>query len=282
MEENVYTKLVGSFSEKLGNDKSADDYLNADGLLMCGICHTPKQTKITVLGQERTVFCVCKCKQEAQQQEEEAQKRKEAKERIEAMRKKGLSESQYLNCTFDLDDGADQAASQTCRNYVKEWEQIKDMNAGLLLLGDVGGGKTFLASCIANALIDQGVAVMMTTIPRLTAAMSKDFGSERINVLNKISDAPLLILDDVGTERNTTYGNELMYEIINTRYKAQRPLIITTNLTMTALKNPEDITYKRIYDRITEMCTPVKVSTGGRRQQIANIKINKLKTVLDI
>ena len=120
------------------------------------------------------------------------------------------------------------------------------------------------------------VPATMTTIPKLVSAMTKDFGAERGNVLYMVANAPLLILDDVGTERNTEYSNEQVYEIINTRYKAKKPLIITTNLTMKAMKETEDVTKKRIYDRLIEMCTPCKVTSTGRRQQAARSKMEQM------
>jgi DNA replication protein DnaC len=116
----------------------------------------------------------------------------------------------------------------------------------------------------------------MTTIPKLVAAMTKDFGAERGNIVYMVANAPLLVLDDVGTERNTEYSNEQVYEIINTRYKSKKPLIVTTNLTMSAMKNAEDVTHRRIYDRIVEMCTPCRVTSTGRRQQAARNKMEQM------
>jgi DNA replication protein DnaC len=91
-----------------------------------------------------------------------------------------------------------------------------------------------------------------------------------------VANAPLLVLDDVGTERNTEFSNEQVYEIINTRYKAKKPLIVTTNLTMNAMKNAEDVTHRRIYDRIVEMCTPCRVTSSGRRQKAARSKMEQM------
>ena len=277
MDDNIFLNILRPAMTK--DNSAEDDYKDEDGLLMCGKCHTRKQTFFEVEGLiPRTVVpCLCECEQRKQEQEEEALKREAAKKRIEEIRRNGLADDQYINCTFYLDDREDEKASDFCRKYVNDWQWAQENNCGLMLYGDVGGGKTFLAACIANALVDKGVPVMMTTIPRLVAAMSEKYGESRDDILRKISAAPLLILDDVGTERETSYGMELAYEIINTRYKAQKPLIITTNLTMQEIRDTQDTGHRRLYDRIVEMCAPLKVSGAGRRQKAARRKLDEMK-----
>lgn len=250
------------------------DYTDEEGLKMCGKCHTRKQTVFEVKGliPRTVVSCMCKCAQEQQQREGEARKREEAKERIEKMRERGFADAQYRQCTFAADDAKESKASAFCRAYVNDWQWVQENNAGIMLYGEVGGGKTFLAGCIANALIDKGVPVMMTSITRLTAAMQENYNENRARILHEIASIPLLVLDDVGVERNTPYAMEQAYEIINARYKAGKPLVVTTNLTMTAIKNPENVEYKRMFDRLVEMCTPCKVEATGRRQAAARDK----------
>lgn len=271
--------FVDALLPAMHHDNSAPgDYEGEEGLMMCGKCHTKKQTFFEVAGLiPRTVVpCLCKCEQERLEAEKKERERIEAAERVKKLRKSGLADEQYTQCTFEADDGSDAKASAFCKAYAEKWDWVRENNAGVLLWGDVGGGKTFYAACIANALIDKGVPVVMTTIPRLTAAMQADYGEDRGNVLGMIARTPLLILDDVGTERTTSYGMEQAYEIINARYKAKKPLIVTTNLTMQALKNPEDVEHKRIYDRIVEMCTPCKVEASGRRQAAARDKMAEM------
>ena len=255
------------------------DYCTPEGILMCGKCHAPKMAFVTVPGlfNNRPSPRRCKCLQGQMEREEAERLRQIAFERIERMRKQGLTEAQYIDSTFAIDDRADKKAGNICRKYVANWEEIKSKNIGLLLHGDVGGGKTFFASCIANALIDKGEAVIMTTIPALSMAMNANFGSERASILEHVSNVPLLILDDVGMSRNTAAALESAYDIVNTRYKAKKPLIITTNLTMTAIRDEKETKLRRIYDRIIEMCSPVKVTGMERRKNIARNKLQELQ-----
>lgn len=276
METNLFAAALGPAMSR--DNASPDDLTDEEGLRVCAVCGERKQTWFEVEGliARNKVPCMCKCERDRLAAEEEARKRQEMALRIDRYRRQGMTDEQYRGCTFAVDDQEDAKASQFCRAYADNWEWAAENNAGLLLWGDVGGGKTFLAACIANALIDKGIPATMTTIPRLVSAMQKDFGAEREAVLRMVAQTPLLVLDDVGTERDTEYMGEQVYEIINARYKAQKPLIVTTNLTMAALKNTEDVTHRRIYDRIVEMCTPCKVSGGGRRQKTARNKMEQM------
>lgn len=277
MDTNLFAAALGPAMSR--DNASPDDLTDEEGLRVCSVCGERKQTFFEVEGliPKNKVPCMCKCERDRLAAEEEARKRQEMALRIDRYRQQGMTDEQYRACTFRADDCADVKASRFCRKYVENWKWAAENNAGLLLWGDVGGGKTFLAACIANALIDKGVPATMTTLPRLVNAMQKDFGAERESVLRMVAQTPLLVLDDVGTERDTEYMGEQVYEIINARYKAQKPLIVTTNLTMEALKKMEDVTHRRIYDRIVEMCTPCKVSGCGRRQKTAR---NKMKMMM--
>lgn len=260
------------------DNTSEDDLVNEEGFRVCARCNEPKEAWFEVEG--LIPKCVrprmCKCERDKREAEENERKQKELFLRIERFRNQGLTDEQYRTCTFAKDDKADEKASMFCEKYVQNWEWVTQNNAGILLWGDVGGGKTFLAACVANALIDKGIPATMTTIPKLVDAMTRNFNAERANVLNMVANVPLLILDDVGTERDTSFSNELAYEIVNVRYKAKKPLIVTTNLTMAAMKNAEDVTHRRIYDRIVEMCTPCRVTSSGRRQKAARSKMEQM------
>lgn len=285
MNENIFAKVL---EPALTRDNSAEgDYMGEDGLMMCGVCHKPKQfrSQVESLGIDRVVPCMCKCEEERRDAQEQREKAEETRLKIEAMKDYGLKNAQYRNSSFALDDGKDAKASEVCRKYVEKWEEIKGMKEngkGLLLHGDVGGGKTFLASCIANALIEKGVHVLMTNLPTLIHSMTANYGDDREAVLRKVATVPLLILDDFGMERGTPAALEKAYEIINTRYQSQKPLIITTNLTMDVIKNPKDMDYSRLYSRIKEMCPKgVKVTAAGRRENAARAGYEEINRILE-
>lgn len=280
------TGIIGALAPAMSRDNTAeDDQFTEDGLRICAKCGEKKQTWFGVkdIIPMSIVPCVCRCERERLQAEEAARKREEQYRLIQRYRNQGLADEYYKSCTFEKDDGADNASSNVCRKYVEKWQQMQKLNTGLILWGDTGCGKTFLAACVANALIDIGIPVTMTSIPRLIADMTKDYNKNRDAVLYTVANAPLLILDDVGVESGSDFVNEKAYEIINTRYEAEKPLIVTTNLTMAELKTPNDEAKKRIYGRLVEMCPiPQKVTSTGRRQQIAKSKYETAMELLGL
>ena len=122
-------------------------------------------------------------------------------------------------------------------------------NLGLLLWGGVGTGKSFLAGCIANALMEQEVPVRMTNFARILNELNGSF-SGRNDIVDKFCRYPLLIIDDFGMERSTEYALEQIYNIVDSRYRSRKPLIVTTNLTLDEIRHPQDTAHARIYDRL--------------------------------
>lgn len=140
-------------------------------------------------------------------------------------------------------------------------------------MGNVGTGKTFFAACIANALVEQHISVRMTNFSTILNDLFSE--TDKNKYLERLNDHNLLIIDDLGIERDTEYALEQVYNIIDTRYKSGKPLIITTNLTLEELKNPIDVAHKRIYDRVLGMCVPVMFNGSNFRNQEA---ANKMET----
>jgi hypothetical protein len=96
--------------------------------------------------------------------------------------------------------------------------QAFKQNIGLLF-GDVGTDKSFAAGCIANALPDADIPVLMTNFPIILARLCGMFGEDRTDFLDSLGDYDLLIIDDLGAERNTEYALEQMFSVIDSRYR---------------------------------------------------------------
>lgn len=272
MFEQAFMNIMAKCQEtRLNETGHENDYHGPDGLRMCGTCRKPRQMRIDVpLIGERVVPVLCECdkiKRAEQVAREEALQRQM---RIDELRMNGILNRDHLGMTFAADDGSDPRMATIATNYVNNWREIRKQHApGLLLHGGVGGGKTFWAAAIANALIDRGYSAIVTNIPSLISSMSQDFERDKARVLKNIAEADLLVLDDIGFERSTSYGHEKMYEIIDARYLAKGPLIVTTNLSLKELDNPSQMEYKRVFDRIIGMCQPVHVAADGRRKRMA-------------
>ena len=146
-------------------------------------------------------------------------------------------------------------------------------NLGLLFWGKPGNGKTFAAACIANHLLErEGMfepTVKMTTFGTILNKLPGMTAQDREWYLEGLRKCDLLILDDFGMERQTNYAREQVFHIIDSRYLARKPLIVTTNLSLQELKHPTDMDRQRIYDRILEMCIPVCFDGESLRQEKA-------------
>ena len=112
---------------------------------------------------------------------------------------------------------------------------------GLLLWGDVGTGKSFFAGCVANALLDKGVPVLMTNFAKILNSLTGIYPQDRNEFINSLNQYSLLIIDDLGVERNSEFALEQVFHVIDSRYRSMKPMIITTNLTLEELKHPEDL-----------------------------------------
>ena len=146
--------------------------------------------------------------------------------------------------------------------------------------GDVGTGKSFLAACIANALLSQGVPVLMTNFPRILTQMGDLQFGERTEYIASFGKFELLVSDDLGVERNSEYALEQIYAVVDERYKSNLPLIVTTNLPPRQLRGSHDVAHARIYSRVLEMCTPVLIQGSDRRKAISAQKKSLARQIL--
>ena len=247
------------------------EYVGEDGLLHCAVCHDAVQVDVDFLGVPKRVRCICSCIKAKRDEQEARMKQQE----LDRKRHSCFAESNMASWTFANDDGKNPKLSEAMKNYVKNFTEFKKEGKGLLLHGTVGTGKTYLAACIANALIDGGVSVLMTNFARLTNRIQGMYEGKQ-EYIDSLNDFSLLIIDDLGAERKSEFMQEMVFNIIDARYRAGLPFIITTNLTTEEIKKPQDVGYSRIYDRILERCHPVEVSGISRRRQ--NVKDTYFET----
>lgn len=260
-------------------ENAEEDYIGEDGLLYCGKCHMPKEAYFSQeLAQRfgmKTHPKECDCQRKVREQAEVLREQSRHTEAVRSLKEQCFSERAMQEWNFQRDH-EDSKNKETARFYVKHWEKMKRDNIGLLFWGAVGTGKSFLAGCIANALLEQEIPVRMTNFEEVLNDLSSNF-SEKNEYIKSLCRFPLLILDDFGMERGTEYGLEQIYAVIDGRYRSGKPLIVTTNLTLNELNNPRDTAHARIYDRLKEMCVPLNFSGESRRRMTAQEKLNWLK-----
>lgn len=260
MDKNAIKAVWDGLESRVPHAKN--EYMGEDGLLHCGICHAKVQTKVFLFDEERIVRCICDCVKKERDSFEERQRREE----MERRRKICFAETNMGSWTFENDNRENAQLSDAMMNYAKQFSEFKKDGQGLLLSGTVGTGKTYFAACIANYLIDHGYKVLMKNFSQLINKIQGTFDGKQ-DIIDDLNRYPLLILDDLGAERKSEYMQEMVFNIIDSRYRSGLPFIITTNIPLEEIKKPQDLTCSRIYDRILERCFPIEVQGNSKRRQ---------------
>lgn len=225
---------------------------------------------------------------------EEEKKRQEEAERIQRRINKLIKDSgirgRFLNRTFDRFeiDEKNQKAYNIAKRYADTFPSMlpkmddkghiqppeKERN-GLFITGSYGTGKTHLATAIANQLIATGTPVICMTMIDLLARIKQTFdksdGATEAEVMKIYEEVPLLIIDDIGSEQPSEWGSTKIFAIVNARYEAYMPIIITTNYAgdelvrrMTPIlpngRPLDSRNAEKTLDRLKEMCVGIEMN----------------------
>ena len=117
------------------------------------------------------------------------------------------------------------------RGYAQNWDEFKKAGIGLLLFGNVG--------------------------------------TDRDHYMKSLMRPDLLILDDLGAERNTSFGKERVFDVVDKRLLTGKPMIVTTNIPLSVMKQAADLDDRRIFDRILEVCVPIMFDGDSFRKSTA-------------
>lgn len=153
----------------------------------------------------------------------------------------------FQNKTFE---SFDPQVPGVWRAYARAREFAEHPKGWLVMFGNYGCGKTHLAAAIANRVFSKrGYGVILSSVPDLLDNIRRTFGTEAESDYNDrfeiIREVPLLILDDLGTEYITPWAKEKLYQIVDHRYNAQLPTVVTSN------QQPSTIE-PRIFSRLSD------------------------------
>lgn len=258
--------------------RNSNEFLAEDGVYRCKICHQPTRTKLSIPGFgdfEPSITCDCDRKKE------ERRKLRQREEELERKRRSCFGQSSMSQWCFENDDRANPKISDAMENYAKNFRKFLREGKGLLLYGSVGTGKSYYAACIANRILEQGFTARMTNFATLTNDLS-GMGEGKNRYIDDLCRYSLLVIDDLGAERKSDYVREIVFNIIDSRYRSGLPMIITTNLTGEELKKPDSTENARIYDRILGCCFPQEISGPSRRRKELKDSLGEMRSILGL
>ena len=140
----------------------------------------------------------------------------------------------------------------------------KNPDKGIYFHGMTGCGKTFLAAIIAQELLKAGKTVIFGDVPTLLDTLKGTFAKDSDTTIEELMDelqnADVLVLDDIGTEYPTDWAAERLYMVVNNRYNAGKPIIVTSNYAPKKLleRFKGNVTGARIVSRLCQMCEVVE------------------------
>lgn len=246
-----------------------------DDVIRCKKCGGKRSETLTFDSETLTFRVECECQKQ----------KKDLEERVKAIKENSLISRRYSNATFaNIKIISDTYAVKIsrCKGYCEHAKEALENGWGIYLQGDRGTGKTHLAACIANELMNQGYELLFTNFFEITKEIKATFNSNstenEADLVNKVAEIDFLVIDDIGTESfkkngEDTWIQEKVYDVLNKRYNAKKPTIFTSNNSLSELVNERGMMDKTV-DRIMEMSTMIlKFEGQSYRREIRKVEL---------
>lgn len=222
----------------------------------------------------------CDCYEKELKKKQEDQIKENIRLNREARMRKYKSvsviDSKFKKSRFDNVD--QEKVVRLGEKFTKSFIKHDGTDQGLMLYGSVGTGKTLVSACISNELMDQNYGVMAISLGQYLSKIKSEYNKDKGNadivekdLLELCKECDLLIIDDFGIEKTTEWAIEKIFNLIDARYRAEKSIIITTNLNFNEDRTKCEIMQSfdekgRIRDRIVEMCYPFFVDGPSKRK----------------
>lgn len=232
----------------------------------------PKE--IEVFGKKRIVQPVCECEVAKQlepfKEAAEYQQKKEI-EQLFSIHNLGERFKDSNFQSFNPRPGTEKCL-EIAKKYVAEFDSYK--GESFMFWGEAGNGKSHLAAAIANELKALGKIVVFISMPDLLAKIKATFNKKsqdsESQIMKALQQAELIIIDDIGAEKVSDWVQEVIFRIVDGRYKMMKPIFVTSNL------EPKELAErigKRAYDRLVEISQPIKNDASSYRREKAKARM---------
>lgn len=246
----------------------------------CGEVVPPLE--IEVLGKKRWVQPVCKCEADIQKAEIETYKNAQREREVRELFAISDLGDRFENASFDnyqTRPGAEKA-EKISRYYAENFSEFG--LESILLWGIPGNGKSHLAAAVHNHLRKQGKVVVFVSMPELLKRIKSTFGNgnkeSEQQILKALNICDLLIIDDIGAEKTSDWVQEIIFLIIDNRYRRNKPVMATSNL------EPKELAErigKRSYDRVLEISQPIENKATSYRREVARGRVSKFDRIIN-
>lgn len=259
---NNYLNKIAEEADKNGLE---DTYIGVDGLHHCRKCGGAREVILSTSNGDMKVRCLCECETAERDERDRKDREEDRLRRINENKRIAFKDKELANCRLSDDDMQNPRIHAIAEKYIQNFSKGLKECKGLVFYGSVGTGKTFISACIANELLEQGYTASVTNFSRLINQIKSTFQKEEM--IDELNLYDLLVIDDYGVEAETDTNTEIIMNIIDARYRAKKPIIVTTNMSSEELKSPTDFRRNRIMSRLYEMCLFIEVKGYDRRKK---------------
>ena len=279
--DNLFTSFNKSHYNKQLNKF---EYKGDNDIVFCKKCNTPKEELLKFDEMDEVVFfpidcdCVAKEKKEIADKEKQTLLQEINNIKVEQYKKDCFNIELFKEWTFENDDNKNLSKLDRFVKYCDGFENIKKMGGvKMVVYGDYDTGKSYYAASIANRLCEMQYRCKMFTFDDIVNLGSQ--WEKGQTILDSYMDYDCLILDDLGTERYTEFSSEKIFNFIDKVNNNQIPMIITTNLLYSEIKeiSKQKGSQGRIYQRIANKSFSIQLLGIHRRADTINEVADKMR-----
>ena len=243
-----------------------DEYMK-NGVPYCKNCNTARY----FVREDFCVPCKCNCQLDAILEKEREENKQRLAEVLMELKSKSLLGERYKDSTFESIEIINEEHQNIVNRLKKYCEGFKNHNEGLgiYLFGSNGSGKTLLTACMLDKLNSQFIECMFTNVHKIKEELLSSDPKRQKAFLNKVYSVPVLFIDDFATEVVKKNGEDnwlqdIIYDVINTRYNNMLPIIYTSNYSLKQCLEERGLMQKTI-DRIFESTVQMKLELPSYR-----------------